>query len=280
MEPFVFGGVRFELRDAIGLELDAEDARYCFAADAPSLATLELDLERERENASEGESPEHRDAGITWQRGPERIDLRSRGLAAELKCSGEGRYLGRARVDAGQRTLTTVMNAAACALSYASGGLILHAAAITDGQRAVALIGPSGAGKTTALRQSGAARFYALDRISVARRGGRVWAWPLAGGEEVDRQQYREGVLELATLVRVGRAQQPRVERATGPAAMLLIRESTHAPQQRGLEGEDEANLLERAFELSTAMPVYRLWAPLERGADGTGASSLSIPWE
>lgn len=250
----LFGGVRFELSGGARLTMGEEDAALAWAAEAAETAEAFAQARIEVEASTTDAATT--DPGIGWSRSVAGITLRSRGLSAELQRVAPGEYGGTAQLSAAHRTWTTLLNATACALAYAEGGLVLHAAALTDGADAVALIGPPGAGKTRACKLAEGMRWYALDRLVVVAHAGRTGAWPLAGGEEVPLPQHRGDPLPLRALAHV---EESRGATALRPAsqgeAVLLLRESIHAPEQ----GEDEGELLARAHSLARVLPIARL---------------------
>jgi hypothetical protein len=259
MRTLSLGGVRFSLQGDARWSMDPEDAELSLPADAqPVVAHVQLQID-----ADPALSP-HGDRGIGWQIEGARVRVRSRGVRAELQRRADGNYIGQARVSTGSSTLSALLNATACALIDAAGGLILHAVALTDGQHTTALIGPPDAGKTTAANLCAGMRWVARDRLSVAPLQGQALCWALAGGEPLAIPQHAGGGLALTSIVRVertaggqpGAAQVQRVDAAT---AALLLRESIHAP-----EGADEGILVERALWLAGVATVARLRSPLD----------------
>ncbi len=247
----LFGGVRFELSGGADLAMDAEDADLAWPSEtAAAFAQAHIEVEASAPDAATT------DPGIAWSRSDAGITLRSRGLRAQLQRIAPGEYRGWAQLSATHRTRTTLLNAVACALAYAEGGLVLHAAALTDGADAIALIGPPGAGKTRACRLAEGMRWYALDRLVVVAHDSRTGVWPLAGGEAVPLSQHAGNPVPLRALAHV---EESRGAAALRPAsegeAVLLLRESIHAPEQ----GEDEGELLARAHSLARALPIARL---------------------
>jgi hypothetical protein len=255
MSELVLGGIRFALYDDQPWALDAEDAELSLPADsAPVLAQAFLTLTPDA--ALQG----NEDAAIDWRRDGTFVHVRSRGTRVTLEERQAGVFVGEARLSTGLSTTSALLNAVACALAYERGGLVLHAVALASGSELIAVIGPPNAGKTTAANLCTGLRWYARDRLVVAEVAGRIFAWPLAGGEDISLPQHAGGPLQLSSLVRIVRDPgDTRVENINAGEAVLLVRESTHAPAAM-----DEGLLLDRALWLSTRLPVRRLRSRLD----------------
>lgn len=80
-------------------------------------------------------------------------------------------------------------------------GLLLHAAAMVQGPGATLLIGPSGAGKTTAIGHFGRHHGYLTDEIALIRPNGRVARYPkpleVIGDSDATRRLVTPGELGL-----------------------------------------------------------------------------------
>jgi hypothetical protein len=239
--------------------MEPEDVELSLPADVhPVVARAQLEIAPDPSLAARG------DRGIAWQLQGEQVEVRSRGVRVALSRQADGSYVGRARLSTDLQTLSALLNATACALIDAAGGLILHAVAVTDGARIAALIGPPDAGKTTAANLCAGLRWLSRDRLVVAPHEGRALCWALAGGEDLSIPQHLGGGLPLTRLLRVERVRDEadattRVQPVDAPTAALLLRESIHAP-----EDADEGVLLERALWLCGAVPVARLRSALD----------------
>jgi hypothetical protein len=105
------------------------------------------------------------------------------------------------------------------------GGFALHAAGVLRDGKAWLFAGPSGAGKTTAVRLSAPAPSLGDDYGVVLRRGSEWFAAavPFDNSERVSASAT-EGLFPLAGVWRLHRAATPRIEPqrgATGSASLL-----------------------------------------------------------
>jgi len=255
MKELMLGGVRFCLHHHDDWVLDAEDAELAWPADTAPVATqASLTL------IADASLKDSEDAAIAWHRTEGRLSVRSRGMRAVLVEQSAGAFEGEARLSTALTTTSSLLNALACALIYARGGLVLHAVGLVERSELTAVIGPPDAGKTTAANLCTGSCWYARDRLVVAEVAGRIFAWPLAGGEDIHLPHYTGLPLRLSELVRVSRdAGDTRIEDVSVEEAALLIRESTHAPAD-----VDEGHLLDRSLWLASHLPVRRLHSRLD----------------
>ena len=124
-----------------------------------------------------------------------------------------------------QRVLDNVMRFVVARLALDHGGFALHAAATFYEGRAFLFAGPSGAGKTTAVRLSAPAVSIGDDFALVVPGGDRWYApaLPFDNSERVAGQPPR-GLLPAAGVWRLYKSQQTRVETPSrGLAAASLM---------------------------------------------------------
>ena len=175
------------------------------------------------------------------------------------------------------------------ALLWMRGDTVLHAAAfaLPGADRAIAIMGPSGIGKSTMLEQAVAlgASVIADDTLCVRTRDGKCWVSGLPGGYfasdgtggrtfhpiSADRQI---GTMPLGSIVLLS-------ETAGGPGGALaptgalteLLR-ARHRPRAVAILGQD-GPVLERLATLAERVPVYR-WNR-SRGAVALGHDLLAL---
>jgi hypothetical protein len=109
-------------------------------------------------------------------------------------------------------------------LAIEDGGLALHGAGLRRDGRAWIFAGPSGAGKTTALRLSAPAESLG-DDFAVVLPLGAGWAapaLPFDNAEVAPRNPVR-GLTPLAGVFRLFQADHPRIERLSGALAQASL---------------------------------------------------------
>jgi hypothetical protein len=109
-------------------------------------------------------------------------------------------------------------------LAIEEGGLALHGAGLRRGGRAWIFAGPSGTGKTTALRLSAPAESLGDDFAAVVPFGA-GWAAPALpfDNAEVAPQGAVRGLTPLAGVFRLFQAKEHRVERLSGVRAQASL---------------------------------------------------------
>jgi len=109
-------------------------------------------------------------------------------------------------------------------LAIESGGLALHGAGLRRGRRAWIFAGPSGAGKTTAMRLSAPVESLGDDFAVVVpfADGWAAPALPFDNAEEAPRDPVR-GLTPLAGVLRLFQAERHRVERPSGVLAQASL---------------------------------------------------------
>ncbi len=109
-------------------------------------------------------------------------------------------------------------------LAIEAGGLALHGAGLRRGRRAWIFAGPSGAGKTTAIRLSAPAESLGDDFAVVLPHdaGWAAPALPFDNAEIAPREPVR-GLTPLAGVFRLFQAERHRVERPSGVLAQASL---------------------------------------------------------
>jgi energy-coupling factor transporter ATP-binding protein EcfA2 len=135
------------------------------------------------------------------------------------------------------------------------GGLLLHASAISEGERGSVFFGPSGSGKTTVARLS-AGRTILTDELVIIKphNGGyRAYGTPFWGEFTPGRSNTRAELMGLYSLKKAGRNYLVPMDRAQAVAELY----------QCVLFFSDDSNLLGRVLDscctLVDAVPVYEL---------------------
>ncbi len=206
---------------------------------------------------------------IRWRLAPEGLAARVGETRLEVRRSPEDFFVA-AQAAAGEPALGAVLQAAAVGVARLQGGLLLHAAAVNLAGRAIAFIGPSGAGKTTACQHVGGSTLLSADRLLVAPiPGGGFAAHAYPGGErpEPDMPDSPESSLPLAAVVGVARASgQTRLEPLGGAAGFAALRAAV-VDGGRGARAEESS--LVAVEVLRRAVKVGKLH--LRRGASLEG---------
>jgi hypothetical protein len=134
-----------------------------------------------------------------------------------------------------------------------AGGASLHATAIEHAGRAVLLLGPSGAGKTTAAQLLGDVTCLANDRVNVVslcNEPSALWVWALPGGSPPSLPRCAQVALPLAAMFRIKQAPEPRVSALRSAEAVLFVREAIEVSVN---SDQFEAQRLAAASELALA---------------------------
>jgi hypothetical protein len=253
-DRFAFAGVRFEVVRPAGaapLRLPACLGHPMAETPGPIAGTVRVKLEM--------------DATLPRGRG-------RRGFAAELDGDALRVSLGRAEahlvrglggafegtarlaVDTGGAAEMDLLQALAGAVVSASGGAVLHAAAVALGGRACLYVGPPDAGKSTACAHT-AGPLLAIDRVAlVAGDGGALTAWAVPGGPEDEHAGERAcpPVAPAACILRVVQARgEVRATRLAPAQGVMVVRSAMQWP----LRGAEEA-ALEAAARVAGASVV------------------------
>jgi hypothetical protein len=115
-------------------------------------------------------------------------------------------------------------------LAATGSGVLLHAAAVADGDRAVVFVGPSGAGKTTVVGLSAPRAVLADDVALVTTTGGRtlVHETPLWAQPGLPHRAPPGTSLPMGALVRLRIARSHSIEALSPAAARAAV--LAHAP--------------------------------------------------
>lgn len=134
-------------------------------------------------------------------------------------------------------------------------GLLLHAAAVSDGKRGLVFFGPSGSGKTTVARLS-ASRTILTDELALIRShngGYRVYGTPFWGEFTPGRSNSQAGLSNLYALKKAGANRLVPVDRVRAVSELYRC----------VLFFSNEAHLLSRILDtcvsLVNAVPVNEL---------------------
>lgn len=148
-----------------------------------------------------------------------------------------------------------------------TGGAVLHSAAVTDGEAAWLLLGPSGAGKTTAagLCRDRGAMVLSDDLNAVVLGDGapRVVRLPFTGDLGGDRPAEGPGGFPLRAVLRLVKGSEHRVRPLSSARALAGLLAA--APFVNRDPWREEA-LLEVLERLSRAVPGYELVFSREGG--------------
>jgi hypothetical protein len=236
------GGVALELLPEPGFvwNLPAETAQHSRAAsdvrnlrEHPTLAAVTCSLRVDpslTQTASDS-------ASVRWEQTADGICVRARQVVLDVVALAPRRYVVAARI--GHSTMLTLMlNTLVTSIAELAGGLCLHATAVAHASGAVLLLGPSGAGKTTAAELLGAGvSCLSNDRVTLVAdplEPGKFWVWSLPIGKAPTLPRCAEVSLPLAAIVRVVQAQTchiAAIREMREVEAMLQIRQAVEVSQ-------------------------------------------------
>ena len=187
------------------------------------------------------------------------------GVRVHLRALAPRRFVASVQCDLSNVTAHPVEDVLNQAILERCGGAVLHAAAIEIDGRALAFVGPSGAGKTTACGLTGRP-WFSRDRLAVAPTDDGWWAWPLAGGS-VPPSSRASGLaaLPLAGVLRVVQSDRTRLQVTQGVQSVLDVRSCCFVGDT---DAKAEPNRLEVVENLCNQVPVGRLHTVL--GEDPT----------
>jgi hypothetical protein len=227
---FAFGGVHFEIAPDTGLRwsLPAPSREFALSSTVATCAAVTCAVGAA---AALPELPAAATASSVWESTADGLRVRSRNLTLDVTLdmdSPSDHFASTAQL-ADPSAAAELLVLLASAVLELSGGLCLHATAVELPEGALLLLGPSGAGKTTAAQLLGAFPCLANDRVAVAPsgRGGGYEVWALPGGSPPRLARSRARVLPLAGFVRIAQAyEKPRVRRLRPGEAALCLREA------------------------------------------------------
>lgn len=245
------GGVRFEIDAPPEVQGPAaEHRRFLNEASDSQAALLEIRCRVERVSATRALD----DPRAVWS--ADGGALLARGLEAELRRVAPGRFEADVRLQDLEYGVSHAMTALSAMAVQREGGLVLHAAAVEHAGRAVLLIGPSGAGKTTAGNLCHGARWIARDRLAVLPRGDAWLAWGMPGGDELELAPAPPKPYPVLALWRVRRNDtSAQLTPLTGARAVALVREATQLTGGVGAERD----ALTHAIALVEGVRCYTL---------------------
>ena len=222
---FAFGGVMFEIETTGSSPWALPPASRDCALASSEVTCAQLSCRVRHEPALPALDPGDKGLSV-WQPTAHGLSVRTAQCALEIAPAGPGRFTGSAAL-ATPGAAAELLTLAACAVLESSGGLCLHATAVELGGKAILLLGPSGAGKTTAAQLLPGARCLAFDRVAVVphRSGDQVWALPGGSPPRLERSAAR--VLPLAGFLRIAQAyEKPAVRALSAGEAALYLREA------------------------------------------------------
>lgn len=255
---FGFGGVAFELLldAAVPFALPAVYERHMVApAYAPTVADVVccVRLDPGLPAAPELSEIAH---GVLWEPAlddaREGLNVRSREVALSICRTSPRHYAVAARVGSSGDVPRMLLLLAATVTELA-GGATLHATAVEHAGRALLLLGPSGAGKTTASQLLGDVACLAHDRVCVVSGPddpSSLWVWALPGGSPPLLPRSAHVALPLSALLRVQQAERSAVQALHGAQAVLYVREGMEVAVN---SGAFEAQRLQTASQLALA---------------------------
>ena len=261
LRRFALGGVAFDIEPERGLSwrLPAFDG---LALPLPAATHASARCRVRVDPALQ--PPVWHDGTAVWEEKRDGIAIRVAELALELRACGDRCYEVDARI-ASERCIPQLVMQLAAAVIELAGGLCLHAAAVEWEGAAVLLLGPSGAGKTTASQLLGDVRCFANDRVAVweTSAGFGVWALPVGSPPLLARSAC--AALPLLAYLRVLQAPEHcSLRRLRIGEAALYLREAIEVGVGSGfLEGQR----LERVSALAVA------------AIGGSAGVVLSRPW-
>jgi hypothetical protein len=256
---FAFGAVAFELLTEERLEFRLPRAYAEHTQEVPHVATLAdaictLRIDpglRSQRFIGNNDPP-------IWEKTETGMRVSTSRIAAEVTTIGLHCFAVAARMRAAEDLSALLLVLTATVVELA-GGLYLHATAVELDGAAVLLLGPSGAGKTTAAQLLGDVSCLAHDRVIVvpaldAADGGGFWVWALPGGSPPMLAKSTRRVLPLSACVRIRQAREKSaVVRVPLAQAYFLVREAVEIAIDSGFH---EANRLDASAALASNVPV------------------------
>jgi hypothetical protein len=201
------------------------------------------------------------DRALRWTRDQDRFEVVTQSARVQMTRLDARSFAATATIGSFASSASSLTTAISTAVTFAQGGLVLHATGVRIAGGSLLFIGPSGAGKTTTANQLVDATWIARDRAAVTPAQGGWLASGLAGGDELRLAQSEPGSVPLAGVLRVVRAEgRSRLEPLRPADAIHVLRESIQAFPS---SADDEAELLERALALTTSVSVARLHVAL-----------------
>ncbi len=244
---FVYAGIAFDVSPAPGVvfALDADHRRCCAPFEAgPVAASVRVAVSTASELASD---PDERSIRVAWTRNA--AEVHARGLRAELRELGPGRFVASALVAPGAPGGSALGTALASAALDRVGGVVLHASGVDLDGSAILFVGPSTAGKTTAAGLCAGGAAFARDRAALYPSPAGWYAAPMSGGTRpVALPASSARVLPVGAVLRVVKDVETRISDEPAAAGVARLRESVMATD-RGVAGEQA--LLERLARLA-----------------------------
>jgi hypothetical protein len=270
---FCLGGVALEMLPEPGFawSLPAETEHHTTAmnalSNAPKLGAVTCSVRVDKSLTLSGSAS--MPPAVSWEKTLDGVCVRARGVVLDIAALGPRRYVASARI-ASSTLLTLLLNTLVTSVAELAGGLCLHATAVAHAGGAVLLLGPSGAGKTTAAEQLGAAvTCLSNDRVTLVPdpvAAGRYWVWSLPVGKAPEIARSSEVCSPLAALLRVRQAhdREASVVPVREVEALMQIREAV------------EVSAGSEFFEVERLTAVAALAAAAK---SGVAHVALSRPW-
>ena len=277
---FAFGGVGVELLSVPGTRaLFAGLSRFAEAASdngdigtvarVVCSAVVDHGLRRSQPETGALQTELHRSAA--------RATLRGRGVQVELRRTAHARYAGSIRIAPNPEAAAQAMRVLVTAVAHLEGGALMHGVGVELDGEALLLVGPSGAGKTTACDLMRDARCFANDHVVVVpTRGGWV-AWGMPGGSPAHVPASNATHFPLRAVLRVMRGRpQTTLARLSPAEGLFAVRENTKVAD---FGGKTEEQLMDMASRLCADVFVGALHTVLgqriEAALDHDGGISL-----
>jgi hypothetical protein len=257
-ELLTFGGVAFELLvdDRSGFSLSPEVRRHCLPADdsrAVARAVCAVHVDRALPQPVPwrgGESRWTRGEGDD-RRGPALV-VRANSVHARVEPLEPGRYAVSAGIGAGPGLdgCLSMLGGVSAAIVHREGGLVLRATAVQVAGRAVLFIGPSGAGKRTAVALADAPMRLAHERFALvpSAQGWLVFSLPSASANETP--SGRGAVYPLAAILRVRQG-----DASSTPSYAPLGEEDALSALRESVQWADDSRDAEQVYR-HTAMQL------------------------
>jgi hypothetical protein len=176
----------------------------------------------------------------------------------------QGEYVALARMGPSSRDHGAALAGVTSAVVQGEGGLFLHASVVQKSGRAIAFVGPSGEGKSTAARAMRGATLLSVDRaiLMPSASGWVVWSQPGGTMAQEDQVSRERNGAALHAVIRVRKAERVAVRSYPMAEAMFALRESVLAWRPRQASGAHERELLSRVAQLAHDVPVGELCFP------------------
>lgn len=176
------------------------------------------------------------DGCVLWEQRSDGLCVRTKQIVLQIASLGPRHYVVAASI-ASASVLERMLVTLATTVAELAGALCLHATAVALRGSAVLLLGPSGAGKTTAAELLDDVACLSNDRVVIVSDPvdlDKHWVWSLPVGQASVLPRSAEPVLPLAAMLRVVQATEPAVTVARPVEAMLFVRQGVEVGLDSG----------------------------------------------